>query len=283
VEEQLEFKELRILLKKGSSAWIQKATIRIFNKEPFYEVDLMAYYTKANTIDVAEDLSLGIQLLPGNSLAVDDKIIIFGTALEEKKNNGNEELAARIEALELALERITDMPAGTLLGRAANSGAGSAQQLALVDLGILPASATHRFRAAASIPQTIPAATPTKIIMNSEITDTNNQYNPSLSRLTAITNESWQITVFVTFNPSAAARLLLFVYRNGVEAPGTSRLLDIPYTGSTANFVALRVPVLEFTLAPTDFLEVFAFVSPGVVTSANTNLTDVFWSGKRIA
>lgn len=101
LEATLTFKELHILLKKGSGAWVQRAKIRIFNKEPYYEVNLMPYFSDANTIDVAEDLSLGIQLKPGDTLAgTIDTIGIFGTVVEEKKNNGNEELAARIEILE---------------------------------------------------------------------------------------------------------------------------------------------------------------------------------------
>ena len=84
----------------------------------------MPYFTKANTIDVAEDLSLGLQLKVGDALAANvDKVVVFGTVVEEKKNNGNEELAARIEALELALTgRLTNLPANTLLGRNTSSG-----------------------------------------------------------------------------------------------------------------------------------------------------------------
>lgn len=124
LEETLQFKKLNILLRKNSEPWIQKADIRIFNKEPYYDVDLMPYYTKANTIDVAEELGLGIELALGDTLAADiDKITIFGTAIEEKKNNGNEELLARIEALELALAgRLTDLQSNSLLGRGVGNG-----------------------------------------------------------------------------------------------------------------------------------------------------------------
>jgi hypothetical protein len=123
LEETLQFKVLRILYRKNSEPWIQKADIRIFNKHPYYEVDLMPYFSKGNTIDVAEELSLAIQLALGEVLLEDDRIAVFGTAIEEKKNSGNEELAARIEALELALAgRLTNLPANTLLGRNTNSG-----------------------------------------------------------------------------------------------------------------------------------------------------------------
>ncbi|MEG4294279.1 hypothetical protein Q5692_39020 [Microcoleus sp. C2C3] len=124
LEAEAQFKELRILLKKGAGLWIERAKIRLFNKEPYYEVDLMPYLTKANTIDVAEDLSLGLQIKVGDTLVANvDSIVVFGTVIEEKKNNGNEELAARIEALELALSgKLTNLPANTLLGRNTSSG-----------------------------------------------------------------------------------------------------------------------------------------------------------------
>ena len=100
LEETLVFKEVRILSRKDPGPWFEIATIRIYNKEPFYNVNLMPYYADSNTIDVAEDLSLGVQLAIGNTLATNDKILAFGTVIEEKKNNGNEELAARIAVLE---------------------------------------------------------------------------------------------------------------------------------------------------------------------------------------
>jgi hypothetical protein len=124
LEETLTYKILQVLYRKGEGPWIVKAEIRLFNKEPYYEVDLMPYFTRANTIDVAEDLSLGIQLLSGETLAANDKIGVFGTAIDEKKNNGNEELAARIAALEMTLEGFfANLPPNTVLGR--NAGAGS--------------------------------------------------------------------------------------------------------------------------------------------------------------
>jgi len=572
------FKEVVLFYKKGNGAWVKRAPIQIFNKEPYYDVNLMRYFSDANTIDVSEDLSLGIQIKPGNVLAPADTILVWGTAVEEKKNNGNEELAAAIEALQLAVYgRLTDLPSGTLLGR--NTGTGTveaisqsqflstaslelkadlvggkipaaqlpafvddvlefatlagfpatgetgklyvaintnlvyrwtgsiyvaisnslalgissssayrgdlgntaynhsqtignphgltkvdiglsltdntpdaakpistAQQTALnlkadlvdgiipaaqlpafvddvlefatlagfpttgetgklyvaintnlvyrwtgsiyvaisdslalgvtsssayrgdlgntaynhsqqssgnphnvtktevglpalinalqlvasnnlsdltdkqaarnnlagavtanrflggnganvvlrsVDLatgdvtGILPPAnggsgiaTAYTFRAAASVVQAIPNATATKIVLNSEINDSNNQYNPSLSRLTAVTTETWRLVVYITFNCASATRILLYVFKNGLEVPAQSRICDVP---SNAGFFALSIPILEFPLLAGDYLEVFAYCSPSANTSADANLTSVFWSGKRIA
>lgn len=99
VAAEAQFKEIRLLLKKGAgSPWIEKATIRIFNKEPYYEIDLMPYFSNANTIDVASDLAIGIQVKLGNVLGESDKIVIFGTAVEEmgNANTSEEEMGSRI-------------------------------------------------------------------------------------------------------------------------------------------------------------------------------------------
>ena len=96
-----QFKEIQLLLKKGAGAWIEKSIIRLFNKEPYYEINLLPYLTDANTIDVAEDLSIGIRGKLGATISPGDKIICFGTAVEEKKNDPQlVALSDRIQVLE---------------------------------------------------------------------------------------------------------------------------------------------------------------------------------------
>lgn len=287
MEEQLVFKELRILLKKGAGAWIQKATIRIFNKEPFYEVDLMPYFTKANTIDVAEDLSLGIQLALGDTLAADiDKILIFGNAIEEKKNNGNEELASRIAMLESILEgMLSNLPANSLLGRGATTGATS----------IIPASTfatpaqittainalgTITFRAGKTATQSLTRDIWNKITFETETNDFNNQYNPSTSRLTAVQSEIWNINPSVTVTLTVASRLLLSVWKNGTEIAG-SRYLDI--AASSGDFQLSSN--VELALIAGDYLEVYVLIiattgSPSV--RGEPQMLATSWGGKRV-
>lgn len=118
-----EFREVILFFKKDTGNWMERASIRIFNKEPYYDIPLIRLFSDANTIDVSEDFSLGIQVKIGNVLTSVDTVLVWGSAVEEKKNNGNEELAARIEALELALAgRLTGVSADTVLGR--NTGTG---------------------------------------------------------------------------------------------------------------------------------------------------------------
>lgn len=97
------FKEIILYVKKGNGGWVERAPIRIFNKEPYYDINLMRFFSDSNTIDVAEDLSLGIQIKIGNVLTAADTILVWGSVVAEKKNNGNEELADRISALETLL------------------------------------------------------------------------------------------------------------------------------------------------------------------------------------
>jgi hypothetical protein len=117
------FKEVILYFKKGTGVWVKRAPIKIYNKEPYYDVNLMRFFSDSNTIDVAEDFSLGISLKVEDILAPEDTILVWGSVVEEKKNNGNEELEARIEALELALAgRLTEIPENTLLGRGVGTG-----------------------------------------------------------------------------------------------------------------------------------------------------------------
>ena len=100
-----EFREILLFFKKGTGNWIERATIRIFNKEPYYDVPLIRFFSDANTIDVAEDFSLGIQVKIGNVLAGGDSILVWGSAVEEKKNDPTlETFGDRISALEYLLQ-----------------------------------------------------------------------------------------------------------------------------------------------------------------------------------
>lgn len=156
--------------------------------------------------------------------------------------------------------------------------------------GVLPVAnggtginAIHSFRAGASVVQTVPVGVNgifTKIVLNSEVVDTNNQYNPTLSRLTALVAETWQITAYITFNPTVTTRIILSIFKNGAEVSAVSRLYDVR---ANAGFFSMRIPVLEFALAANDYLEVYAYMGSATDTSADASLAATFWSGRRIA
>jgi len=140
-------------------------------------------------------------------------------------------------------------------------------------------SINYTFKGAASVLQAIPNAVFTKVTLNSEINDTNNQYNPTLSRLTAVTSEVWQLSLYITLRLTASTRILLSVFKNGTEVGGISRILDT--VANTGDFgINLYIP--EFSLVVNDYLEVYCYATPSINVFGDSSLNTVFWSGKRI-
>ena len=82
IGESIAFKEMEILLKNDAvGIWYQKATIKLFNKSPFYLIDLFPYFSDGNTIDFPGDWTLGVRML--NTLAGTDHVLFSGTSVEE--------------------------------------------------------------------------------------------------------------------------------------------------------------------------------------------------------
>ncbi|MDP8935623.1 MAG: hypothetical protein M3N42_16160 [Cyanobacteriota bacterium] len=148
----------------------------------------------------------------------------------------------------------------------------------IVTSGSIIQTINHSFRAAASTSQTIPNATFTKINLTSEVNDSNGQYDPVLSRLTATTTELWRISLFITFNLGAASRILLSIYKNGAETNGV-RVMDNP---TNAGFFGQSITIPEISLVAGDYLEVFCFTSPGQSVYGDATLGATYWYGKRI-
>jgi len=141
--------------------------------------------------------------------------------------------------------------------------------------------ADRQFRCAASTSQSLTLGVATKITLGNIITNTGGQYVSATSRLVASGTEVWRITVYITFNLSVANRILLYVYKNGVEVSGLSRILDNP---TNAGFFATTITIPEFPLVNNDFLEVFAQpIGSGTVSVfGDANLNASFWYGNRI-
>lgn len=148
--------------------------------------------------------------------------------------------------------------------------------------GKLTRITAYTFRAATSVSQAITNATFTKVVFNTELNDSNNQYNLSLSRLTAITAETWRISVLVTFNLSVASRVILSIFKNNVEANGI-RLFDIIVNAG----LFAQLMTVELTLAVGDYLEVFGYIqppagSPNQSVFGEGSFVSTFWYGTRI-
>lgn len=368
LESEIEFKILQLYIRKNSESWVEKAEIRIFNKEPYYEIDLMPYFSKANTIDVAEELSLGVELKPPYALTAADNIAIFGTGIEEKKNDPElETLGDRITALENLLGLFgaaTPAAAGTnglVKGAAAGESsfllrgdrtwqnpatfatpayidnailglvAGAPGALNTLDelanaladdanfastvtnalatkvgvtntetisgaktfsapeglvitnnltVGAYINQASRQFKGAASANQSIPnsSTTPTKVNLP-EMVDTHAQYNNS--RLTAVGNETWRVSLILTFNTTATARSIVSVYKNGVDVAGLSRVLDTQVSVGFSSTPLITIP--EISLITGEYLEIFVLLPSGTLSiygDANQNAS--YWYGTRI-
>lgn len=148
----------------------------------------------------------------------------------------------------------------------------------IVTSGSIIQTYSHTFKAGASIYQSIPSVTATKINFTSEVNDSNNQYDSALSRLTAVTNETWRISVYVTFDLSADSRIILYVFKNGAEANGGIRIWD---TSAKARFAAQLITVPEISLVSGDYLEVFCFIGSSQSIAGSATLAETYWLGRR--
>lgn len=119
-----------------------------------------------------------------------------------------------------------------------------------------------------------------KITLTNEVSDTTNQYNSTLSRLVASGAETWEIGAYISVNFTANTRVLLTIYKNGVELSG-ARLLDIGATTATST-TGLLVVCPNITLVASDYLELYILVTAsGCSVFAGAN--ESYWFGKRTA
>ncbi|MEG4815622.1 hypothetical protein [Microcoleus sp. K5-D4] len=173
------------------------------------------------------------------------------------------------------------------------SGNGTNIELSQINLdsddvtGVLPVvkggsginTAAYNFRASVFANQSIPGGAWTKIILNAEMIDLNNQYNPTNSRLVALTSEVWQICIYITFRLTTNSRVLVSVWKNGGEVGGLSRVIDVV---ANAGDFSLNQNIPEFSLQANDYLEIYCYCSPGTTVYGEGGASTVFWSGKRI-
>lgn len=305
---------LELYIAQGNGPWKLEAEEVLQNKNGLEQPwSLMGLIGSNLTALLGEDIKLGFKIASRaqgiGGLKGSDYVRISGTWRKntniepKKKEDGIEALHDRIGVLELALKQLTAVPKNSFLGRGE-----SAQEIGLVEQlsrqsalsllaptfenisGIVPISkggtgigTPHSFRAGAAQIQSIPASavnTFVKVVMDSEVIDTNNQYTPALSRLTAITTEIWQITVHVKMDLTVDTRVLFSVFKNGAEVAAISRLCDVV---ATPRFFSVRASIFEFPLVAGDYLETMVLVNGACTTSADGALSAVFWSGKRIA
>jgi len=148
--------------------------------------------------------------------------------------------------------------------------------------GKITQSINYTFRAAAATNQAVAndANNLTKINLTTEVNDSNSQYDPILSRLTAKTNnEVWRISIYISYSLSANTRILLSLLKNNSQSLGLRVLDTVANTGTSGTF--LTVP--EISLVAGDYIELFTLTTPGSTIVGVNSLVTTYWFGKRIA
>jgi hypothetical protein len=76
---------LSFFMKTSSTPLIKVVDIFLFNRRPFYYLNLLPYFTSANTFDIAPDVVIAAQMrdVGYGLLSSDDRILVLGTVIEE--------------------------------------------------------------------------------------------------------------------------------------------------------------------------------------------------------
>lgn len=76
---------LSFYMKTFDTPLIKIVDLFLFNQRPFYYIDVIPYFTSSSTLDIAPDTQICVQVREvGNGiLQNDDRILIFGTGIEE--------------------------------------------------------------------------------------------------------------------------------------------------------------------------------------------------------
>ncbi|MBD2090973.1 hypothetical protein H6F67_14045 [Microcoleus sp. FACHB-1515] len=81
-------KQLNLMLRRDGGDAIKIASLWLYNRRPYYSVDLLLYYTDAAAFDVAADTALLVQVesVGFGVLQDTDSVVIHGSAVEEGEN-----------------------------------------------------------------------------------------------------------------------------------------------------------------------------------------------------
>ena len=118
------------------------------------------------------------------------------------------------------------------------------------------------FRAFMANAQTISATTFTKLNFNTEVFDTNNNYDTVTNRFTPTVAGYYQVTANTYFSATAQ----LYIYKNG----------SANSTGAYVTAVGHFISGLVFLNGSTDFIEIFYFGSAGITTANNLEASNQF-------
>lgn len=81
-----ERKHLDLFFSQGIGEWIQRGTASLVNRDdtPYYDLDLMGFFTESDTIDLGENNKIGVSVADiGNGfLGTGDSVQIYGTIIK---------------------------------------------------------------------------------------------------------------------------------------------------------------------------------------------------------
>lgn len=133
------------------------------------------------------------------------------------------------------------------------------------------------FQAVSTVNQSIPNAAFTKVVLNSEVFDSDNYYDAPNSKFQPLVAGYYAIKAELAIDFSAAVGAAFFipaVYKNGVEY---SRGL-LQYTGTAGVYTQYVDTVVQMN-GTTDFIELFVFQNTGAARNILFGSTTTFVTG----
>ena len=132
------------------------------------------------------------------------------------------------------------------------------------------------FSAYSNSAQTISAATLTKIQFNTELFDTNSNYDTSTYRFTPTVAGYYQVNTSVNFG-TARTLYIVSIYKNGSRGVGGENI----FTGSLSANSSLNCQNILQMNGTTDYLEIFAYVDSGT-NAISTGQNNTYFSAAMI-
>jgi hypothetical protein len=132
------------------------------------------------------------------------------------------------------------------------------------------------FSAYSNSAQTISAATLTKIQFNTELFDTNSNYDTSTYRFTPTVAGYYQVNTSVNFGTSRTI-YIVSIYKNGSRGLGGENV----FSGTLSATTSLNAQNVVQMNGTTDYLEVFAYSDSGT-NAITTGINSTYFSAAMI-
>jgi len=132
------------------------------------------------------------------------------------------------------------------------------------------------FSAYSNSAQTISAATFTKIQFNTELFDTNSNYDVGTYRFTPTVAGYYQVNTSVNFG-TARSLYILSIYKNNSRGTGGENT----FAGSLSANTSLNCQNIVYMNGSSDYLEVFAYVDSGT-NAINTGTNNTYFSSSML-